>query len=183
MMGVVTCQESPACNMRTVCLIALILALTNPISARAVSPLENLSTDRIGCSSKIPGTEWAGGSDVSPKEQAIREQDELAIAKLAQAGADLDAPHTIDHYLYLTDREAAAKVADELRQSGFYVEQRLGADGTNWLVLASHKKVLTEPTLASSRRFMEALIAKFGSGEYDGWEADARPLKAHARSN
>ena len=120
---------------------------------------------------------------MSDEEQAIRKQDEQAIAELAQTGADMDAPHAIDHYLYMPDRESAAKVAEELKQHGFRVEQRPGAEGTNWLVLASHKQLLTEPFLRSTRRFMEALIAKFGSGDYDGWEADVRPFKDHGRPN
>jgi hypothetical protein len=120
---------------------------------------------------------------MSDEEQAIRKQDEQAIAEFAEAGADMDAPHAIDHYLYVPDRGLAAKVAEELKRYGFSVEQRPAALGTNWLVLASHKQLLTQPYLTLTRRFMEALIAEFGSGEYDGWEAEVRPLKDHARPN
>jgi len=120
---------------------------------------------------------------MSDEEQAIRKQDAQAIAEFAEAGADMDAPHAIDHYLYVADRGLAAKVAEELKKHGFSVEQCPGAVGTNWLVLASDKQLLTEPYLRSTRRFMEALIAKFGSGDYDGWEADVRPFKDHARPN
>jgi regulator of ribonuclease activity B len=156
--------------------------LEHPSSARAISPPQNFSPDRIDSLSKISGSDSAERSAMSDEEQAIRKQDEQAIAELAQAGADMDAPHAIDHYLYIPDRELAAKVAEELKQHGFRVEQRPGAAGTNWLVLASHTQLLTEPFLRSTRRLME-VIAKFGFGDYDGWEADVRPLKNHTRPN
>ena len=164
-----------------ICLIAAILFIIslNPSSARA----QNVSPDQNDSLSKLAGSESTGRSAMSDEEQAIRKQDEQAIKEFAQAGADIDAPHAIDHYLYVPDRELAAKVAEELKQHGFSVEQRPGALRTNWLVLASHKQLLTQPYLASTRRFMEALIARFGPGEYDGWEAEVRPLKDHARLN
>ena|SRR5215471_11505123 len=158
-----------------ICLIAAILFIIslNPSSARA----QNVSPDQNDSLSKLAGSESTGRSAMSDEEQAIRKQDEQAIKEFAQAGADIDAPHAIDHYLYVPDRELAAKVAEELKQHGFSVEQRPGALRTNWLVLASHKQLLTQPYLASTRRFMEALIARFGPGEYDGWEAEVRPLR------
>jgi regulator of RNase E activity RraB len=97
------------------------------------------------------------------------------IAQLAAAGADLSAPHTILHYIYVPNRESADSIANELRQRGFRIEERLGADNVNWLVLATHEVIVTEALMMSTRRSMEALIAKFGDGEYDGWEAEVRP--------
>ncbi len=114
---------------------------------------------------------------VSAYEQAIREQDELAIAKLAKQGEDMSGPRTIDHYLYLETKGSAAAIANELRQHGYRVEVRLGVSGPPWLVVASHDAILTEPKLRSVRRDMEALIAKFGPGVYDGWGAAGRPLR------
>lgn len=98
--------------------------------------------------------------------------DKQAVAELA-AVSDADAPHLILHYVYLPSKEAAASVASEFRSSGFDTEERLGADGVNWLVLARHVAVPTEELMAATRRTMETLVAKFG-GEYDGWEADVR---------
>jgi hypothetical protein len=61
--------------------------------------------------------------------------DAVAIAQLGAAGADLSAPHTILHHIYMPNREAADSIADELRQRGCHIEMRLVADIVNWLVL------------------------------------------------
>ncbi|MEW6747805.1 MAG: ribonuclease E inhibitor RraB [Planctomycetota bacterium] len=95
-----------------------------------------------------------------------------AIQSVDRGGENPDAPRRIWHYLYLPTREDAAQIAAELRHRGFRTEERLGADGLNWLVLASHEGVLTEDAMAAARCSMEALVARVG-GEYDGWEAEA----------
>jgi hypothetical protein len=48
------------------------------------------------------------------------------------------------HYLYFPEKTAATKAATKLRQQGFATEERLGADGANWLVLARHEVVPSE---------------------------------------
>jgi hypothetical protein len=102
--------------------------------------------------------------------RGVMNYDAQVIREIAAVSGG-DRPHTILHYLYVPSSEAASKVAEELKQRGFRTEERLGADGVNWLVLARHEVVPTEELVASMRRSMETLIAKFG-GEYDGWEAD-----------
>lgn len=102
-------------------------------------------------------------------------KDGEAIAELA-AVSDVEAPHPILHYVYVPSCEAAAFVGEELRGRGFATEERLGADGVNWLVLARHVAVPSEAVMASIRQSMEALVAKVG-GEYDGWEADVQRHK------
>jgi hypothetical protein len=98
--------------------------------------------------------------------------DSEAFAELA-ALSDAEAPHTILHYVYVPDAEVAASIAGELHLRGFRTEVRLGADGSNWLVLARHEGVPSEALMSSTRRFMEALVGDVG-GEYDGWEAEVR---------
>lgn len=78
--------------------------------------------------------------------------------------------HTVLHYLYVPNSQAASKVEDELKQRGFRTEKRLGADGVNWLVLARHEVVPSDELMIAMRRSMEAIIGRIG-GEYDGWEA------------
>jgi hypothetical protein len=95
-----------------------------------------------------------------------------AIAELA-AVSDADAAHLILHYVYLPSSEAAAEVAGELRSRGFDTEERLGADGANWLVLARHVAVPSKDFMVATRLSMESLVAERG-GEYDGWEVDVR---------
>jgi regulator of RNase E activity RraB len=98
--------------------------------------------------------------------------DKQAVNELASV-SDTDAPHVILHYVYLPNKEAAASVAQELRSSGYETEERLGADGADWLVLARHVAVPTGELMVSTRQTMETLVSRFG-GEYDGWEADVR---------
>ena len=87
-------------------------------------------------------------------------KDAVAIEQLSAAGADLTVPRTVLHYIYMPVRDAAALVARELRQRGFQTEERLGADNVNWLVFATHQIVVSEATISSTRRDVEALIEK-----------------------
>lgn len=95
------------------------------------------------------------------------------IARLAAVSA-VNPQHTILHYLYFPGSQDAAAVAGVLRNRGYTTEERLGADGVNWLVLARHVAIPTEELLLMTRQFMESLVAKVG-GEYDGWEVEVRP--------
>jgi hypothetical protein len=96
--------------------------------------------------------------------------DRAAIEQLKLHSA-IERAHTVLHYLYFPSREGASSAAIDLQARGFEVEERLGADGVNWLVLARHRIVPTEAAIAAARRIMEDLTHPQG-GEYDGWEAE-----------
>jgi hypothetical protein len=98
--------------------------------------------------------------------------DAKAIAELV-AVADVSVPHTVSHYLYVPNKKAADVVAKELRRRGFRTEERLGADGLNWLVLSQHEVVPSDDLMATTRSVMEALADEV-DGEYDGWEVEVR---------
>lgn len=83
--------------------------------------------------------------------------------------SDADKPHAIIHYLYVPHKEAADLVAGELQRRGYSVEDRLGVDGVNWLVLACHEIVPAEEVMMSLRESMTELVEPL-EGEYDGWE-------------
>jgi regulator of RNase E activity RraB len=100
--------------------------------------------------------------------------DEKVIREIA-AVSDGDAVRTVQHYLYVSSQDVAARLAEALRQRGFEPEDRLGADGESWLVWAKHDVVPTEELMASTRCSLEALVETLG-GEYDGWEAKVRGL-------
>jgi hypothetical protein len=95
--------------------------------------------------------------------------DKVALDQLSKV-SDLGQKHTIFHYLYFPKKDAAKKVAQQLRTEGFEIEDRLGADGINWLVLARHDIVPSDEAMATAREKMEQLAESLG-GEYDGWEA------------
>jgi len=101
---------------------------------------------------------------VSIDADALRE-----LFAVSEAGT----PHTVRHYLYLPKRENAPAIVDELRRHGYQTEECVGADGINWLVLASHWVVPTEDLMTSTRAFMESLVAGI-DGEYDRSEAAVR---------
>lgn len=71
------------------------------------------------------------------------------------------------HFLYFSNHTKGQTAALELRRRGFDVEDRLGADDLNWLVL-----VTCRGTPEVDEEFFESIAAEF-DGEYDGWEADA----------
>lgn len=96
--------------------------------------------------------------------------DRSALEEL-RGSSGLAGPHVVLHYLYFPRQEAAASTAVELRSCGFATEERLGADGIHWLVLARHQIVPSEETIARTRHMMEELAQRRG-GEYDGWEAE-----------
>lgn len=98
--------------------------------------------------------------------------DRAANEQLLQA-SKAGAAHIVLHYLYFPDKKGATEAAGKLRLQGFMTEERLGADGTNWLVLARHEVVPSEATIAAARQVMEALT-RVGAGEYDGWEAEVQ---------
>jgi hypothetical protein len=103
-------------------------------------------------------------------EPKLSAADRALLASLQRSGSNLSLPHVIEHYLYFPKETAACDAAETLRGEGYEVEVRLGADGVNWLVLASHAVLPAAATVARTTLRLEALASSL-SGEYDGWEA------------
>ena len=97
--------------------------------------------------------------------------DELALEELFRV-SPRGAVHVIRHYLYFATEQVGGEVAAELRRQGYAIEERLGGDDINWLVLATHQIIPSVESIASIREAMETLADRF-DGEYDGWEAEA----------
>lgn len=95
------------------------------------------------------------------------------MVALRDTGADLWHPRLTRHYLYFGTRAAADEAARRLRAEGIEVEVR-ESPGHGWLALASHTVVIRPKTIRDVRRPFEAVAADLG-GEYDGWEAAAKP--------
>lgn len=95
--------------------------------------------------------------------------DRNAIGELRNARGE-DRETVVVHYVYFPTEDSAELAAASLEQKGFAIESRLGADGINWLVLATHRIVPNEAEIERHRVMFEA-IALQGDGEYDGWEA------------
>jgi hypothetical protein len=102
--------------------------------------------------------------------------EELRLRDLAEAAerkkgapAAASADKNMRHYLYFPKKPAARKAEERHRGSGFAVEIRKGADGKNWLALATRTPPQTGEEMDQVRNEMEALAAEL-NGEYDGWE-------------
>jgi hypothetical protein len=78
---------------------------------------------------------------------------------------------TFLHYLYFRSVGDAASVGAELRARGFGTEERLSADGDNWLVLARHTVAPSSDEVSAARALMQQ-VARSHGGEYSGSEVD-----------
>jgi regulator of RNase E activity RraB len=107
------------------------------------------------------------------------EGDRLVVEALVNAGADLSQSREVLHYFYFSDKKTASSVVTELRQEGFEVEAPLQIapveEARNpWRVLATVETVVNLGMAQASTRRFRSLAAQHG-GEYDGWEAAAKP--------
>jgi regulator of RNase E activity RraB len=105
--------------------------------------------------------------------------DQEVIEQLRALGADLNQPREVIHYLYLPGEEASHLAGEALQSKGYSIEETAAANaGENsqnpFLVKATSQSVLNSKTVHESRRLFEQLAA-FHHGEYDGWEAAAKP--------
>lgn len=97
-------------------------------------------------------------------------KDRLVLDEVARVGSELSLPHQVMHYLYFPREKHAKKAARRLQTARYETKVRLGADGVNWLVLATHSIVPTEQAMLNTRSQLEKLAFEL-QGEYDGWEA------------
>jgi regulator of RNase E activity RraB len=104
-------------------------------------------------------------------------EEELALQEVLRATASPDALHCFQHYLYFASSDVGEAVAAQLRERGFTVESRPGADGVHWLVLASHFIRPEREAVETARMSLEQL-AREHAGEYDGWEASLATASA-----
>jgi hypothetical protein len=107
------------------------------------------------------------------------EADRLIVDELRKAGADLSQPRDVRHYFYFPSARSAESAAEELSRDGFRVEPPLqtGASGESanpWKVLATTQSVVSVERVRWTSIFCRELAYRFG-GEYDGWEAAAKP--------
>ena len=105
--------------------------------------------------------------------------DAAILGQLRTLGADLSLPREVLHYIYLPTENAAEQVAAALAGDGFSVEHHPAADVDQapqnpWLVLAITETVVTQESVRAARHRMQQLASEHG-GNYDGWEAAAKP--------
>jgi regulator of RNase E activity RraB len=93
------------------------------------------------------------------------------IEQLRGVGSDLSKPHLIDFYFYFPTIEIAERAARELQKKSLQTEIQEGADGENWLCLASAMFLPSEIELTQLGSYFGDLADSLG-GEFDGWETE-----------
>ena len=114
---------------------------------------------------------------VDPNERSpqlgLKYKDLALLDQLTKAGADLDQPRHVLHYLYFTDAASAEAAAADARVNGFdsRVNEPLPEATGHWgLVCEKHGVVTDALTVRGTTDFFDG-IAERHQGEYDGWEA------------
>ena len=104
-----------------------------------------------------------------------QESDALALRQLASRGANLTKPRHIVHFVLFDDEANARAAAETIAQTSWKArvdeptEQR-----SEWVVRADGERVASADTISAYRSWFEQVAAQH-HGEYDGWEAKAKP--------
>src|SRR5262245_4729712 len=109
----------------------------------------------------------AGAGDFDAKDAEV-------VSQLAKAGANLEQPLVVDHFLYFPSQRASEDVRDELSAEGYSVQHGPAPNGKQWSVKASRAMLITVDAITSERHRLTSLATTHG-GEYDGWGAAVRP--------
>ncbi len=109
----------------------------------------------------------------APKTQ--EEVDRLVLRQLRARKADLTRPRHVIHVVYF-DREAEARAAaEEAERAGWNATVEAPREPINqWCLTADAMRVVDATTVPGFRAWFERL-AEEHRGEYDGWEAAAKP--------
>jgi hypothetical protein len=101
--------------------------------------------------------------------------DEISIRQLRAIGADLERPRHVLHFLYFDREQDARSAADATGAAGYETTVMPPAEQIEqWCVRAETTRVVNESTIRAFRAWFE-LLASEHAGEYDGWEAAAKP--------
>lgn len=104
-----------------------------------------------------------------------QEADQLVLRQLAARGADLTKPRHVIHYLYFTAETDARGAADVIDQAEWESTVKPPHETiAEWSLRAEGYRVIGAATVEAFRAWFEQ-IALDHHGEYDGWEAAAKP--------
>jgi hypothetical protein len=109
------------------------------------------------------------GAPKTPKEA-----DSLALRQLAGRGADLSKPRHVVHFLYFSDESRARTAAEAIGESWTTAVEPPTDSIAEWCVKADAHRIVGPETVAAFRTWFENVADEHG-GEYDGWEAAAKP--------
>ena len=104
-----------------------------------------------------------------------QEADALALRQLAGRGSDLSKPRHISHFVLFPDEEGARAAAAAIAEASWTTSVEEPTETVaEWCVKADAYRTVGPDTVAAFRAWFEGVAATHG-GEYDGWEASAKP--------
>ena len=110
-------------------------------------------------------------------ELGVKYKDLLLLGQLIQQGADLHQPRHALYYLYFPSRAAAESAGQEGAAAGYACEVRdpMPEYPDQWsLVCERSDAVLDPPGVIAADDLFQGIADRL-EGEFDGWEAAARP--------
>ena len=105
-----------------------------------------------------------------------QDADKLALRRLKMVGADLSLPRHVIHFLLFESESDARAAAATIEAGGAWTTHVDAPSETleEWSVrVDGHRIVGAETGAAFRAQFVQ--IARAHNGEYDGWEAAAKP--------
>src|ERR687897_1743904 len=107
----------------------------------------------------------------------IKNKDLLLLGQLMQQGANLTLPRHALYHLYFPSKSAAEAGADEGRTAGYTCEVRepLPQYPDQWSLVCERQDAVLDPNGVNAADDLFQGIADRLGGEFDGWEAAARP--------
>lgn len=104
-----------------------------------------------------------------------QDADALALRQLSGRGADLAKARHVVHYLYFAAEEDARAAAAAADASAWTTRVEPPSESiAEWCVKADGQRTVGPETVAAFRSWFEGIAAQH-HGEYDGWEAAAKP--------
>lgn len=110
-------------------------------------------------------------------ELGVKYKDLVLMGQLLQQGADLTQPRHALYYLYFGSRPVADAAGEEGRAAGYSCEVRepLPEYSDQWSVVCERPDAVLDPAGVNAADDLFQDIADRLGGEFDGWEAAARP--------
>jgi Regulator of ribonuclease activity B len=103
------------------------------------------------------------------------DQDRLILRQLQGVGADLTRPRHVLYFLYFDDEAGARAAATAAEKAGYEASVTPPSEVVSqWSMQAESTRVVDYTNVAGFRALFER-IAEENRGEYDGWEAAAKP--------
>jgi hypothetical protein len=104
-----------------------------------------------------------------------QEADALALRQLESRGANMTKPRHVVHFLLFDDEASATAASETIRATSWRASVEAPTETrAEWAVRADDERIVSVDTIASYRTWFEQIAAQH-HGEYDGWEAKAKP--------